>query len=133
MIENNKVELIKVQAEIVKSLALSFLYSDDNCLTASLSEQDIVKITYVDNNRLVEAQGRVKSINISFSNCSNTNDGRRRVLDSNYNIELDCSTNFKSDLRFIQATSIRSVEHVEEQFKLKELDIDVVMDEFKNL
>lgn len=104
--------IIKVDARILKSISISFFYADNSCLTTTLSEQDVVKITYIDKTKLVEAQGRINSINPIYNNCMNSS-----TYDNvnSYNIELDCSRVNQSDIRHIQVVNIRSIEFVKEE------------------
>lgn len=109
MIENKSI--IRVDARILKSISISFFYTDNTCLSVTLSEQDIVKITYIDKTKLVETQGRVNSINPAYNNHTNSISSCKNNLNS-YNIELDCSNNYQSDIRIIPVLDIRSIEFV---------------------
>lgn len=103
MQENNS--LIKVDAKIIKSIAISFYYNNDNCSSIILSENDVVRVSYIDitKNKLIEIKGRINSINPSYS-LGNIEDNV-----NSYNIEIDCSRPNQSDIRVVQVVNIREI------------------------
>lgn len=106
--------ILKVDAQILRSLSISINYTDDTSNSTVISEGDTINITYLENgiSKLIEVTGRVKSINTYYKNtiCS----GRDSEADINsFNIELDCSTKYQSDIRLIQVVNIREVNVIE--------------------
>lgn len=102
--------ILSVDAQILRSLSIVINYTDNNSKSTIISEGDMINITYLESgkSKLIEATGRVKSINTYYKNTiSCARDSEANI--NNFNIELDCSKVAHADLRTIQVVNIRDI------------------------
>ena len=106
--------ILKVSGKIVKSLAIKFFYEDSSTANITVSENDLVKVRYIDNLDMIEVVGKIITINY-------INNYNERIGHTNsYNIKIDCSSEYSSDVRTIALHDIRDLEIV----KVEEIDPD---------
>lgn len=111
MVENKSI--IRVDAKILKSISVSLFYADNTSKDVIISEGDTINVTYVSNGatKLIQATGRVKAINTYYKNTISSRDSDISI--NNFNIELDCSSKYQSDIRNIQVVNIREANVIE--------------------
>lgn len=111
MVENKSI--IRVDAKILKSISVSLFYADNTSKDVIISEGDTINITYIPNGatKLIQATGRVKAINTYYKNTISSRDNDISI--NTFNIELDCSSKYQSDIRNIQVVNIREINVIE--------------------
>lgn len=88
--------IINIEQKLILSLKLKITYFDNVERINILNEGDIVKIRAISDKQLKEYKGKIKSIKV--------------VDDNKHIIELDCGQEYHSNIEYIHADMIRSVE-----------------------
>ena len=97
--------ILKVSGRIINSLAVTFFYDDSSTMNITVCENDIVTVRYVDITAMEEITGKIVGISTtdSYDICR---------FEKNTILKIDCSSEYKSDIRSIAIHDIRDIKFV---------------------